>query len=487
MLSETRTRKIAGVAAASNPLYLKTLLDDLRVTGDHEKLDEQIADYLQAADIPALFRKILARYERDYKRDRPGLVCEALSLLWAARRGLTEPELLEVLKPEGQERLPAIFWAPVRCALEDGLVDRDGVLAFAHDHLRVAVEQQYVPYAGAARTLRLRLADAFAARTMDARQSDELPWLLRQAEARDRLRACLLDIDRFLLIRERDQEELLSYWVWLGQERLMGKVYLELFESWSQAAARQEKQTSYAANQLAFFLDHASLYADAESLMRRALAIDKQSYGTNHPKIAIHLNNLAQLLQATNQLSEAELLLRRALSINEESYGPDHHRVAINLNNLGQLLHATNRLTEAEFIYRRVLAIYKESLGPNHPHVAMSLDNLAELLRGTNRFNEAEPIYRRALAIFEESLGPNHPHFATSLNNLVQLLQDTSRLTEAEFIMHRALAIDEKSLGANHPNAASDLNNLAQLLMDTNRLNEAEPLMQRALAIDTGH
>ena len=54
--------------------------------------------------------KILARYERDYERDRPGLVREALSLLWAARRGLTEPELLEVLKSDGAG-------APAGCAL----------------------------------------------------------------------------------------------------------------------------------------------------------------------------------------------------------------------------------------------------------------------------------------------------------------------------------------------------------------------------------
>jgi len=88
-LSDARAKKIAGVEAASNPLYLKTLLDDLRATGAHDRLDNQIADYLEAADIPALLGKILDRYEQDYERDRTGLVREALALLWAARRGLT--------------------------------------------------------------------------------------------------------------------------------------------------------------------------------------------------------------------------------------------------------------------------------------------------------------------------------------------------------------------------------------------------------------
>ena len=89
-------------------------------------------------------------------------------------------------------------------------------------------------------------------------------------------------------------------------------------------------------------------YAEAEPLYRRALAIDEQSYGPDHPNVASDLNNLAQLLQATNRLAEAEPLMRRALAIDEKSYGPDHPNVAIRLNNLAQLLQATNRLAEAE-------------------------------------------------------------------------------------------------------------------------------------------
>jgi hypothetical protein len=54
--------------------------------------------------------------------------------------------------------------------------------------------------------------------------------------------------------------------------------------------------------------------------------------------VAIRLNNLAQLLQATNRLAEAEPLMRRALAIDEASYGAEHPEVAIRLNNLALLL-----------------------------------------------------------------------------------------------------------------------------------------------------
>jgi len=63
------------------------------------------------------------------------------------------------------------------------------------------------------------------------------------------------------------------------------------------------------------------------------------------------------LLRATNRLEEAEPLYRRALAIDEQSYGPNHPAVATVLNNLAELLGATNRLEEAEPLYRRALRI----------------------------------------------------------------------------------------------------------------------------------
>ena len=76
------------------------------------------------------------------------------------------------------------------------------------------------------------------------------------------------------------------------------------------------------------------------------------------------------MLQTTNRLAEAEPLMRRALAIDEKSFGPEHPNVAISLNNLAQLLQATNRLAEAEPLMRRALAIDEKSFGPEHPNVA---------------------------------------------------------------------------------------------------------------------
>jgi tetratricopeptide (TPR) repeat protein len=236
-------------------------------------------------------------------------------------------------------------------------------------------------------------------------------------------------------------------------------------------------------NNLAILLQATSRLGEAEPLLRRALTIDEKSFGKDDPVAARDLDNLGQLLQETNHLEEAEQLLRQALAIDEKKYGPDNPIVAVRLNDLAAVLHATSRLTEAEGLLRRALAIDEKKYGPDNPDVARDLSALALLLKPTNRQEEAEPLLRRALAIDEKSFGSDHPSVATDLNNLALLLKATGRLEDAEPLMRRALAIDEKSHGLDHPDVARDLNNLGRLLQATKRLGDAELLERQALAI----
>jgi hypothetical protein len=104
--------------------------------------------------------------------------------------------------------------------------------------------------------------------------------------------------------------------------------------------------------------------------------------------VATDLNNLAQLLQDTNRLAEAEPLMRRALAIDEHSFGNQHPKVAIRLNNLALLLQATNRLTEAEPHMQRMAGIFltfTRQTGHPHPHLRVALGNYASLLKKMGR------------------------------------------------------------------------------------------------------
>jgi tetratricopeptide (TPR) repeat protein len=127
---------------------------------------------------------------------------------------------------------------------------------------------------------------------------------------------------------------------------------------------------------------------EAESLYRRGLAIDEQSFGLEHPRVATHLNNLATLLKASGRLGEAEPLFRRALAIDEQNFGSNHPSVGTDLNNLAALLEQTNRFEEAEHLMQRVLRIfvcYSASSEHEHPFLRTAIRNYAALLAEMGR------------------------------------------------------------------------------------------------------
>ena len=90
--------RIIASKAAANALYLRSLLEEMRVYGDHSTLSQRLEDYLEAGNVEALFQKIFERYEHDFDIDRPELVRDTLTLLWASRNGLAESELVDLLE-----------------------------------------------------------------------------------------------------------------------------------------------------------------------------------------------------------------------------------------------------------------------------------------------------------------------------------------------------------------------------------------------------
>jgi len=464
-----------------NPLYLRAFLDEIRQFGEHEELPREIEKYLSAETAKDLYAQILKRWIRDYPEARVG---DALKLIWAARRGLGESELMDLLGQDGQ-LLPRRHWTPYYLVAERSLVLRGGLLNFGHDYLRQAVRDELLPEPDLQQDMRRRLAAYFAQATEPTdRKLDELPWLLQQAQEWEALRDVIAEIPAFLAFWESEQlkQDLNRYWLDLQPKFDPGATYRKTLAAWEAQDADAAILTSVLGRLGSFHFDRAD-FSDAEPLMRRALTIDEKRHGRDHPVVATRLGTLAGLLRTIDRLTEAEPLMRRALKIYEQSYGKDDPLVATGLNNLAHLLRATNQLVEAESLTRRALAIDEQSYGPDHPNVAICLGNLGLLLQDANQLAEAESPMRRSLAIFERNYGADHPRAVSATTNLAQLLQAAGKPEEAELLMHRALAIGEKSYGPDHPHTATALNNLARLLQDTDRPNEAEPLLRRALCI----
>lgn len=209
-LSPARVERIAGAPQSANPLYLRVLLNELRLFGQHEHLEERIAYYLQAASPSELYGMVIARWEENYGAGT-SLVCDTLSLLWAARYGLSESELLDALGQNG-ERLPHAVWSPLSLAMADALVSRSALLSFTHDFLRTAARETYLPRESDQQEAHLHLADYFERQPAGARRTDELPWHLAEAGAWRRLYDLLVDRSFLTVAWERNEFDVKTYW-----------------------------------------------------------------------------------------------------------------------------------------------------------------------------------------------------------------------------------------------------------------------------------
>ena len=133
------------------------------------------------------------------------------------------------------------------------------------------------------------------------------------------------------------------------------------------------------------------------------------------------LNSKAKTLIKQRMYPDALSVTEEALQVAEDTFGPDHPKVAISLNNLAELYVIKGSYAEIEPLYKRSLKINEEALGEDHPDVAISLNNLAELYYNQGRYKETEPLYKRALKILEDTLGSDHPEVAITRERMKAL------------------------------------------------------------------
>ncbi len=93
-------------------------------------------------------------------------------------------------------------------------------------------------------------------------------------------------------------------------------------------------------------------------------------------------NNLASYQQVLADYKGAKKLFERALKIDEQVYGKDHPSVAIRVNNLGLVLHDKGELQKARKCFERAQNIFRDRLGEDHPSTRIVAGNLNSVKQG---------------------------------------------------------------------------------------------------------
>jgi tetratricopeptide (TPR) repeat protein len=251
-----------------------------------------------------------------------------------------------------------------------------------------------------------------------------------------------------------------------------------------QIAGPEHPTTAITLNNLATLYHAQGNHERAESCYLRALAIWELEPGLEYPSLSVGYDNLALLYQEQGRYDRVETVRKHALAVTEQVWGMVAPETANCFNNLANFYHTQGNYAEAETFYRRSLAVLLKVVGTEHAATATSLNNLANLYRNWEKDQQAGPLLLRALLIREKVLGPEHLETASSLSDLANLNLDWGRYQQAEQYLLRSLQIVEKVLGPQHTQVAFTLFHLARCYLAQGKNEQVEALFQRILSID---
>ncbi len=221
-------------------------------------------------------------------------------------------------------------------------------------------------------------------------------------------------------------------------------------------------------------------FAEAETVARRALAIDRQSLPPGHQDIAKILINLGGLAEAQGQQAEAQEFDRQALAVAEQAFGREHPLVALCLSNLAGTMSEPAKSEEAVALLNRAENIYRRHFGDHHPTVFGIETRMATVAYEKGDYVKAATIDQGVLTARERALGALHPDVGTSLRNLAVDKRALKQFAEAEELLSRAIRIEESTGG--RPKDVSRLYDLRARTRDQlGRRDEAIQDLQRAM------
>lgn len=500
----------------ANPLFLRTILEELRIFGSFEELSDRISHYISSDNTSDLFQRVLERMEHDYGRSS---IENILSLIWASRDGLSETELLEI------SELSRLELSRLLHTLEYQLMRRDGLLDFYHQFLRTAVDKRYLSSNDSRdneKKQHLRIAEYFDTQGISNRKASELPWQLQLVEDKQRLKDCLGVIPMFIEFSHAEKYyELLAYWRYVGDLHIMEEEYqsnihiyfndtthknreLETYESFGRyfhecgrfnTAENFYRQLLLLTNNVngethlhtaeilyrfAMLLKDKGSYSEAIELYHKSFKIRESNLGRNHIAVAQCLFHLGRVQQELGDYQKAESLVKQSLAIGINSVGEVHQEVAKIMNNLAILYREQGNFGEAEFLFRRSIEIGEKLSGKDDHLTVQRMMNLAQLLHVTKQMDEAKSLFEQVLSSFETIFGREHPRTAEAIDNLAILLRDIGDYTKALELYRETLTIWEKLVGEKHIYTATTLNNLGEVLMDLDCFEESEECYSRS-------
>ncbi len=141
---------------------------------------------------------------------------------------------------------------------------------------------------------------------------------------------------------------------------------------------------------------------------RKALDIQVNHFGEQHPDTAETISNIAATYDRRGNQEEALKYFQQALEIRQKLFGDQHADTATSFNNIGTSYYEAQRYAEAIRYLEKALEVRLQVLGGEHPDTNDSLYNLAVCLTNLKKLKDAYARVSRHL----KKLPSDHPNYA---------------------------------------------------------------------------
>lgn len=147
-------------------------------------------------------------------------------------------------------------------------------------------------------------------------------------------------------------------------------------------------------NDLGFLALQQGKYKEAESWLGKALEGWEKSTGSD-AYAAVALNNLALLHRLQGGFDRAESLYKRAVAVEEKAFGVEHPEVATTLMSLAALYGARRRSAQATETYQQALTLLEKTVGAQDPLAVETREQLRRLSGGDATLGEYQILLAR--------------------------------------------------------------------------------------------
>ncbi len=211
------------------------------------------------------------------------------------------------------------------------------------------------------------------------------------------------------------------------------------------------------------------LYAEAEPILRETIALMREKFGSDHPRLARRINSLGRVKIATGDLDQAEALFHESTEIFERTERTDHPQYFVAQRGLGRVLGARENHAEAVTVLKATLTGERRIYGESHAAVADTLEALGLVWLRSGNVTESVEALRGSLAIRIATRGETHPDTARVRRHLAEALIEAGDLSAAEPLLLEALEAQTEKLRPEHPQIASTRAALVDLYARQNR------------------